>query len=52
MPRSGTLAIETNHEDLKDLKEIFAVCMEGNPFEVFVVRSFFSAPSRLAGPTV
>jgi hypothetical protein len=27
-----TLAIETNHEDLKDLKEIFAGCMAGKCF--------------------
>jgi hypothetical protein len=47
--------METNHEDLKDLKEIFAGCMEGQRFclfEVFVVHFFFSAPSRLAILTV
>jgi len=27
-----TLAIETNHEDLKDLKEILAGCIEGKRF--------------------
>ena len=49
-----TLAIETNHEGLKDLKEDFAGCMEGKsacPFEVFtvfVVRfSFLSLPALL-----
>jgi hypothetical protein len=72
-----TLAKETNHEDLKDLKESFAGCMESKrfcllcmsaallaegrpcrggksacPFEVFAVAFFFSAPSRLATPTV
>ena len=53
-----TLAIETNHEDLKDLKEIFAGCRGGKSacpfevFEIFVVHFFFSAPSRLGTPTV
>ncbi len=51
-----TLPIETNHKDLKDLKEIFAACRGGKSacpfevFEVFEVHFFFSAPSRLATP--